>query len=185
MHPRAHLAHSFWRLHFSINLSLQALAEASRPKLKPPGLISTPGLQNRVLATRMHPRAHLAHSFWRLDFSRNLSLQVVYRIIANGEAADLETLLSVSSVQFSSVQLFKCTMEVLKRHQFEQHSWQQKPPDSNPPNLPQKPTHTTQPHNQLTQPTHTTHPTYPHNLPTQSTHTTYPHNLPKQSTHPT
>ena len=31
-----------------------------------------PGLQNQVLAFRTPPRAHLAHSFWRPDFSRIL-----------------------------------------------------------------------------------------------------------------
>ena len=76
MHPRSHLANGFWRLDFLINLGseLKWLPVLIFPWIWEP--ISTPRLQNRVLATRMHPRCHLANGFWRLDFSRNLGSEL-------------------------------------------------------------------------------------------------------------
>ena len=70
--PRAHLAHSFWRFDFSRTLG-GAPSRAQRYLQSPLGASkSNLGLRKQVFAFRTLPRAHLAHSFLRLDSSRIL-----------------------------------------------------------------------------------------------------------------
>ena len=70
--PRAHLAHSFWRPDFCRILG-GAPSRAQRYLQSPLGASkSNLGLRKQVFAFRTLPRAHLAHSFLRLDSSRIL-----------------------------------------------------------------------------------------------------------------